>query len=262
MISVNEGRIATRTGPYMILGMRLDELEPSRILDAVMERAHLSRPGYCCVTNVHQCMLVHDEPDFAKIVNGASLVVTDSRVLHRFVMRRFGLPNQSTIRGAELMTELCGRAAKEGVSVALVGGRDDAMLAELSAALRRDYPGLEVAYAFSPPFGGMSPGETDAMITKLRASCARLVFVGLGCPKQERWMGQHSPRLNAMLIGVGAAFDFNAGTVRKSPPWVHAAGLEWAYRLLAEPRRLWRRYLIQSPRFLLAYWREGQTRRA
>ncbi len=239
-----------------MLGMRIDTLDSRKAIERIIAMAEIGAPAYCCVSNVYQVMLGHDDPAFARVLNGAAFNVTDSRVLHGFISRHYGLPNLPTLRGAELMMALCEQAAKRGLPVALIGGRDDAVLAALIQRLAADYPALCIAYAFSPPFAEMDVTAQKVMLDALRDSGARLVFVGLGCPKQERWMARHSPNILAAMIGVGAAFDFNSGAVRKSPPWVHAVGLEWAYRLLAEPRRLWRRYLIESPRFLLAVRRE------
>lgn len=240
-------------GPFHLLGMRVDTLDPHAGLEWIANQALIGSAGYCCIGNVHQCMLIHDDPEFAQVVNGAALVMTDSRILHRFIARDNRIPATATKRGAEMMLTLCKLAEAQKIPIGLVGAADAVWLAELERRLSASYPKLQIAYSFSPPIAGMDSAEETAMLCAIDASGARLIFVGLGCPKQERWMARHSPMLRAMLIGVGAAFDFNGGRVRKSPHWVHAAGLEWGYRLVSEPRRLWRRYLSTSPRFLLAY---------
>lgn len=241
---------------YRILGLRIDTLDPQTTVERVTAMAAAGAQGYCCVSNVYQCILGHDDPTFGAVLDGATFNVTDSRVLHRLIARKYNLPNVPTLYGPDLMLQLCGSAAAAGLPVALVGGRDEVALGTLAERLCSAHPTLDISYAFSPPFAGMDAAAEVRMIDELRASGARLVFVGLGCPKQERWMARHSSQITATMIGVGGAFDFNAGTVRRSPPWVHAAGLEWAWRLSAEPKRLWRRYLIESPRFLYALWRE------
>ncbi len=246
----------TPSGPWTLLSTRIDTLDPEDAIDRLVDQAYAGERGYCCVGNVHQTMLAHDDPAFAEVVNGAALVITDSRILHRSVARLHALPMGSTMRGAELMVELCRRCAQTGVPVALVGGHDDLQLAELSRRLLAECPGLDIRYMIAPPFGPIGVAQEQEMIAAIGSSGARLVFVGLGCPKQERWMARHTRDIPAMLIVVGAAFDFNSGRTRKSPRWVHAAGLEWAWRLVAEPRRLWRRHAFGSTRFLLAYWRE------
>lgn len=245
----------THVGPWMLLSTRIDTLDPDDAIDRVMTRALAGASGYCCVGNVHQTMLAHDDPSFADVVNGAMLVMTDSRILHRSAAKLHRLPMGQTIRGAELMIELCRRSARAGLPIALIGGHDDMQLAELSRRLRAECPDLDIRCSIAPPFAPMDLADEKAMIMAIRASGARLVFVGLGCPKQERWMARHTHDIPAMLIGVGAAFDFNSGRTRTSPRWVHRAGLEWAWRLAVEPRRLWRRHLFGSTRFLLAYGR-------
>jgi len=154
------------------------------------------------------------------------------------------------MRGDQLTLALCRRAAASRVPVALVGGKNDEVLARMVLALRDQCPELEIACAYSPPFGELEPAQEAQMLAELRDSGAKIVFVGLGCPKQERWMARYADRLAAMMIGVGAAFDFISGQVKTSPSWMHGAGLEWLHRLLSEPRRLWRRYFATSPRFV------------
>lgn len=241
-------------GPHHLLGARIDTLDPSDGLRKVFQSVTARHAGYCCVSNVHQCMLVRDDPAFAGVVNGADLVITDSRILHWAIARRYRLAPLPTLRGAELMLELCRLAAQSGYPIALIGGRDPGLLASLEQSLLDRFPKLQIVYRLSPPFEGMSPTEERTMQAEIAASGARLVFVGLGCPKQERWMARNARATGGFCIGVGAAFDFNSGHIRKSPAWIHAAGLEWAFRLASEPRRLWRRYLVASPRFLFAYW--------
>lgn len=233
-----------------ILGMRVDRVAPGHAVAQIVDAAKANKPGYCCITNVHQCILTYDDPDFRAVVNGAELALPDSTILRHAVALRYGLRAPPVLRGAELMTQLCAAAERKQVRVALVGGRDETVLARLVANLRERFPRLEIALAYSPPFELATPQEVEKLAGQLRRSGAQLIFVGLGCPKQERWMAQFKPRLSAMMIGVGAAFDFNAGVVKPSPVWVHKVGLEWLYRLASEPRRLWRRYLTTSPRFI------------
>jgi N-acetylglucosaminyldiphosphoundecaprenol N-acetyl-beta-D-mannosaminyltransferase len=154
------------------------------------------------------------------------------------------------MKGADIMLELCHRAAAANIPIALIGGRDDGVLQTLAANLSAQFPALRIAFSFSPPFRTPTSEEDEDLVRNISSFGAALIFVGLGCPKQERWMASHVKRVGAMMIGVGAAFDFNAGIVRPSPAWVHRTGFEWLYRLASEPRRLWKRYLTTSPRFI------------
>ena len=247
--------MSTSFAIHNMLGLRLAAAEPEAYLDAIMRIARSGQAGYCCVTNVHQCVLVHDDPRFAAKVNAATFVLTDSVILQLARSLRYAAPFIETLRGAEIMIELCRRAAEQGVPIALIGGKSELVLDQLKRRLAAQFPALDIAYAFSPSFGPVSVEEDDRLVAALRASGALLVFVSLGCPKQEIWMADHSSQLDAMLIGVGAAFDFNAGVIEPAPRWVHQSGFEWFYRLLREPSRLWRRYLVTSPRFLwLLFW--------
>ncbi|KHK90020.1 WecB/TagA/CpsF family glycosyltransferase [Novosphingobium malaysiense] len=241
------------TNRLQILGMPIDRLPPNEFVDQFVDKAILGRSGYVCVPNVHQCILFHDELEHREIVNGADFVMSDSTVLQKFVARKYRLSAVPVLRGDQLMLALCRRAAAGGLPIALVGGKDDKVLARMVAELRRQCPGLEVVYAYSPPFRELSVEEEATMLAAILKSGAKMLFVGLGCPKQERWMARYSDRLPLMMIGVGAAFDFISGQVKTSPGWMHSAGLEWFHRLLSEPGRLWRRYLSTSPRFIWLY---------
>jgi N-acetylglucosaminyldiphosphoundecaprenol N-acetyl-beta-D-mannosaminyltransferase len=243
---------------HEILGLRLDLFEPGAAVARFMHLVRTGVRGYCCVANVHQCVLAHDDAAFRVRVNRAALVIADSTILQRAVALRTKLPFVPPLRGAELMREICCRAAAERVPIALVGGRDEAALDVLCDRLESEFPNLRIAFRRSPPYRPPTPNEEQSLLAGIRSSGARICFVGLGCPKQENWMAAHTGRIDAMLIGVGAAFDVNAGLARPSPPWVHRAGFEWLHRLLCEPRRLWRRYASTSPRFLWLLWRDAR----
>jgi N-acetylglucosaminyldiphosphoundecaprenol N-acetyl-beta-D-mannosaminyltransferase len=230
--------------------MLLDNVTPETYINAIIRQTEAGERGYCCIANVHQCVLAHDDAAFRHQVNGATWVVTDSVILQRARALRFGVPFLATMRGADIMLELCRQASARGIKIALIGGRDDLSLEMLKRELQEKFLTLDIACAISPPFRPHSTAEDDEITARIVQSNAQLIFVGLGCPKQEKWMATHTRRISAMMIGVGAAFDFNAGIVRPSPPWVHRWGLEWLYRLSKEPRRLWRRYLTTSPKFV------------
>lgn len=246
---------------HSMLGMRLDAVAPSTYLDAIVAGAADGVGFYCCVANVHMCVLAHDDPVFRDVVNGARYVIPDSTILQRARSLRHGAAPIPTLRGAEMMLDLAVMAARRGVRIGLVGGRDEVALALLIERLKQLDPAIDIAYAYSPPFRALTEAEDAAMVADIRASNARLIFVGLGCPKQERWMAAHVDRIPVAMIGVGAAFDFNAGIVAASPEWVHKAGLEWLYRLTQEPKRLWRRYLSTSPRFVWLLLTDAIARR-
>lgn len=241
----------SRIAPFRyILGMRVDLLPPGDILSWIIDAAKAGDSGYCCVTNVHQCIMTYEDTAFRKVVNGADLVISDSTILKNSLSFYHKIRTPPLMRGAELMDALCAAAAAAAVPVALIGGKTEEVLCRLKKSLHCRYPSLNISFAYSPPFATPSPEEARNLTQQLRQSGARLVLVGLGCPKQERWMAANHASVDAFMIGIGAAFDYNSGEIKTSPPWVHRAGLEWLYRLASEPRRLWRRYLYTSPKFV------------
>src|SRR5581483_2845845 len=209
--------------------------------------------GYITAAAVNLVMSAREEPDTAAAVGAATLAVPDGQPLV-WALKALGHRRASRIYGPDLMAAFCARAAERQIPIYLYGGRTPEALALLQARLRERFPGLPIAGAYSPPFRPLTAQESEAIAGQIDASGAAVVWVGTGQPKQERWMHEMRPRLAApLLAGVGAAFDFHAGLVRQAPPWMQRAGLEWAYRLMREPRRLWRRYARHNPRFLAAF---------
>ena len=241
---------ASRTDHHFMLGMRLDYMDVETFVEEFARSARLGLSTYCCVPDVHQCMICHDRADHRDIVNAADFVMSDSKVLQTARAVRYGVPAIRPIRGYEMMLALCRKAEALKIPIALIGGRDDRVLQQIISALAKDFPALRIVYGYSPPFRELTPAEETDMLRELAESGAQLVFVGIGCPKQEQWMGRYKGRIRAGMIGVGAAFDMIGGLVRPSPAFVHRFGLEWLYRLLSEPRRLFGRYLGSAPRFV------------
>ncbi len=236
---------------HYMLGMRLDYMSVERFVNEFTTSAQRGISSYCCVPDVHQCMICHDRENHRDIVNAADYVVSDSTVLQTARALRYRVRPVRTIIGAELMRALCGEAERRQIPIALIGGRDEVALDRLKSALVEQYPALRIAFGFAPPFRPLTSNEEQAMLRGLESSGARLVFVGIGCPKQEQWMARYKGRVHAAMIGVGAAFDTVGGVVKASPSLVHRIGLEWLFRLIREPRRLYRRYLGTAPRFVL-----------
>ncbi|WP_245540681.1 WecB/TagA/CpsF family glycosyltransferase [Thermus islandicus] len=232
-----------------ILGMRVDPISYEEAIGRVLAWAEAGESRYICVANVHMVMEAHDDPDFCALVNAADLVTPDGMPLV-WMLRKLGHPYQERVYGPELTSRVCAEAARRGVPVGFYGGYPEALDA-LVRNLRARFPGLRVVYAYSPPFRPLTPEEDERVTEEINASGTRILFVGLGCPKQERWMAEHKGRVRAVMLGVGAAFDFHAGRVRQAPAWMQKIGLEWLFRLSQEPKRLWRRYLRHNPRFLL-----------
>ncbi len=237
-----------------ILGMRVDGLRTSVAADGIVELAEAGASGVVCVATVHMVMEAFDAPDFQRSVNAADLVTPDGVPLV-WALRRLGLSETRRVYGPTLMRLVCRRAEEHGLPIGLYGGSPE-VLARLRENLLERHPLLRIAFAASPPYRAATPDEDASTVQAIEASGVRILFVGLGCPKQERWMAAHREALPCVQLGVGAAFDFLAGAKRQAPLWLQGAGLEWLFRLASEPRRLWRRYLIQNPRFLFHFARE------
>jgi N-acetylglucosaminyldiphosphoundecaprenol N-acetyl-beta-D-mannosaminyltransferase len=244
-----------------ILDMRVDATSYVDATHRVIAWSNDDLGRYVCVANVHMTMEAWDDPEFRRIVNEADLVTPDGMPLV-WALRWLGVQQAVRVYGPTLTLHACERAAHDGVPVGFYGGRPEAVEG-LVVAMRERFPGLQVAYAVSPPFRALTPEEDDAVVTEIVASGARILFVGLGCPRQERWMADHKDRLPLVQLGVGAAFDFHAGLVRQAPPALQSVGLEWAFRLAMEPRRLASRYLRHNPRFVWLLGRQlwGEWRR-
>lgn len=232
-----------------MLGTRVDSLTLDGAARRIVEWAEGSAESrYVCVANVHMVMEGHDDPAFQRIVNDAAMVTSDGMPLV-WALRAQGEREAERVYGPDLTLRVCELAAQHGVPVAFYGGTPE-ILAQMERAIADRCPGLQVACAIAPPFRPLTPEEDETYTDALRASGARLVFVGIGCPKQEKFMAAHRGRLPGVMIGVGAAFDMYAGRVRQAPVWMQRRGLEWLFRLAVEPRRLWRRYLRHNPRFV------------
>ncbi len=211
------------------------------------------RPNLCghyiCVTSVHGIILAKDDPTFAQILNAADIATPDGMPVV-WALRSFGCRGQQRVYGPTLMLNLCESAAQNGHGIYLYGGRPE-VLPLLEQRLGERFPGLRIVGRFSPPFRALTPAEDEQVQQEIRQSGCDLVFIGIGTPKQERWMYEHRQSFpGATMIGVGAAFDFHAGCRAQAPRWMQRLGLEWFFRLSAEPKRLWRRYLLVTPRFI------------
>jgi N-acetylglucosaminyldiphosphoundecaprenol N-acetyl-beta-D-mannosaminyltransferase len=196
-------------------------------------------------------MEAFDSPEFRRVVNGADLVTPDGRPLV-WALKGLGVKDAFQVRGTDLTSQVVERAARKGVPIGLYGGTPD-LLEVFVRVLRDRYPEVKVACQIAPPFRPLTPEEDEAVTREIVASGARILLVGIGCPRQENWMAAHKGRIRAVMLGVGAAFDFHAGRVRQAPRWMQWAGLEWVFRLLMDPRRLWKRYAKHNPRFVALF---------
>ncbi len=230
-----------------ILGIRVGVTTYEESTSQILDWAVNSQSRYVCAANVHMVMEAYDEATLRTVVNKADLVTPDGMPLV-WMLSRLGHPLEDRVYGPTLMLKVLAAADRQGIPVGFYGGAPDVSV-RLVNNIKNRYPDLEVVYRFSPPFRELTSREDRDITQDLKASKTRILFVGLGCPKQERWMAAHKDKIQAVMIGVGAAFDFHAGKVRQAPNWLQNKGLEWLFRLFVEPCRLWKRYLKHNPRF-------------
>jgi N-acetylglucosaminyldiphosphoundecaprenol N-acetyl-beta-D-mannosaminyltransferase len=242
---------ATAVEARRILGMRVDATSYAHAAEQILRWARRGESRYVCVANVNNVIEARDDSAYHAVIEAADLVTPDGMPLV-WGLRLLGVAGATRVYGPDLTPAVCALAANHGVPVGFYGGSEE-VLERLTARLQQRLPGLRISYRCSPPFRPLTLEEERRTIEDLDRSGARILFVGLGAPKQERWMAAHKRRVNAVMLGVGAAFDFLAGAKRQAPGLLQHLGLEWLYRLAHEPRRLWRRYLYRNPRFVALF---------
>ena len=234
-----------------ILGMRVDPTSYEKASRSILAWARENSSRYVCVANVFNAMTSHDCGEFLRATNGADIVTPDGMPLV-WCLRAFGHSRASRVYGPDLTKALFAKAASSGISVGFYGGTPEAVQL-LQPAIQSQYPGLRIGYVSSPPFRPLTPEEDEEAVQEINRSGVGILFVGLGTPKQDYWMAAHKGRVQSVMVGVGAAFDFLAGTKRQAPRWMMRIGMEWFFRLATEPRRLWKRYLKHNPRFIVLF---------
>ena len=239
-----------------ILGVPLAVSDYEQVMDWMDAMIAAGERGYLTAAAVNLVMCAREDPGARAAVLGATLAVPDGQPLV-WALHALGHASATRVYGPDLMARFCARAARNATPIYLYGGRSPEALELLERRLHERYPGLLIAGGFSPPFRALTAAEQERAVAEIDSSGAQVVWVGTGQPKQEKWMLQMRPRLSApLLVGVGAAFDFHAGLVSQAPRWMQRSGLEWAYRLAHEPRRLWRRYARYNPRFVAGFTRQ------
>jgi N-acetylglucosaminyldiphosphoundecaprenol N-acetyl-beta-D-mannosaminyltransferase len=234
-----------------VLGVGVHAIDLPSAVSIIESAVRDGTKGYVCVTDVHGVMEARRNPNFREILNRALLVTPDGMPTV-WVGRMQGNSRMKRVFGPDLMLEVCRRSAGTGIRHFLYGGKPG-IADELAEGLRRRFPGIAVVGTFTPPFRPLTPSEQLALERQMEAALPDIVWVGLGTPKQEKFMAENFQRLpGKIMVGVGAAFDFNTGHVKDAPQWIKNAGLQWVHRLCQEPRRLWKRYLVNHPAFLVA----------
>ena len=221
--------------------------------------AHLDalRGRYICVSNVHTTVMSYENRRYRMIQNGAAMALPDGGPLSKY-SRSAGFQNAERVTGPDLMAELFRISGQKGYRHFFYGSTQET-LDDMRTALQRDYPDMAIAGMYAPPFRALTEEEDREVIELINHAGADFIWVGLGAPKQEEWMYDHQGKLNAVSIGVGAGFDYLAGHIRRAPRIMQTLCLEWLYRLVQDPKRLWKRYVTTNAKFIKYIIRERKS---
>lgn len=230
-----------------VVGFPVTALSFDRQIDLMLKWANKRSSRSVCVANVHMLMEAYSNSEFASVLLGADLVTPDGMPLV-WLMNLLGC-RQDRVAGMDILLSLCEKLSSRNTSIFFLGSKPE-ILENMRQRLNREFPDLKIAGMESLPFRPLSPKEDEAIVQKINQSGAGIVLVSLGCPKQEMWINQHRGRVKAVMVGLGAVFPLYAGVHKRAPFWLRHAGFEWLYRLVQEPRRLWKRYLTTIPPFI------------
>ena len=236
-----------------IMGVRIAVTDMETTVRRIEEHLDDWRGEYICVANVHTTVTAHDGPSYRAVQNGAVMALPDGGPLSQY-SRRKGFAQAARVTGPDLMKEMLRESAQKHYRHYFYGSTQET-LDILREKITRNYPGAVIAGMVSPPFRPLTEEEDAAAVAAINEARPDFVWVGLGAPKQERWMAAHQGRVHALMLGVGAAFDYEAGNIRRAPRWMQRCNLEWLYRLLQDPKRLFKRYFVTNTKFLWWTWR-------
>lgn len=239
-----------RNPRFNILGIDFNVINMTQTICIIDDWISSNDSNYVCVTPVHALMDYRKDNKLIMIANKSGLTTPDGMPIV-WILKLAGYKHVDRVYGPDLLNELC-RVSLETGYKHFFYGNTDAVLSDLKEKLEAKYPGIQIAGSISPPFRELTDQEDEVICKQISESGADILWVGLGSPKQELWMYHHQGKIDVpVMIGVGAAFDFLSGNKSQAPRWIQRSGLEWFYRFLQEPRRLWKRYLLGYPRFVV-----------
>lgn len=236
-----------------ILGVNIAITNMKEIVNYVVDNIKELSGKYICVSNVHTTIMSYDNPEYKKIQNSAAIRLPDGRPLS-LVQKRKGFKEAERVTGPDLMQTLF-EGAKDNKLRYYFYGSTEETLSLLEEKLKEKYPSIKVVGMYSPPFRNLTEEEDNEIIKKINDAKPDIVWIGLGAPKQEKWMYDHKNKINGLMIGVGAGFDFLAGNIKRAPKWMQKCSLEWLYRLLQDPKRLFARYMKTNFKFMWLIFR-------
>lgn len=241
---VNKSQIPTCN----ILGVNIAAIDMQWLVDYLDSNIRLLSGDYICVSNVHTTVTAYEDPEYLKVQNGGIMAIPDGGPLSSVGQRR-GYRNMKRTTGPSLMGEVFQISAEKGYRHYFYGSTDET-LEKLYSVLTETYPGIQIAGMYSPPFRPMTEDEDKAIVERINETKPDFVWVGLGAPKQEKWMAAHQGRVKGLMVGVGAGFDYYAGNIERAPEWMQKSNLEWVYRLIQDPKRLFGRYWHTNTKFI------------
>lgn len=242
--TVNKSAIPTCN----ILGVNIAAIDMEWLLDYLNDNIHALSGDYICVSNVHTTVTAYEDQEYCKVQNGGIMAIPDGGPLSSVGQKR-GFKNMKRTTGPSLMGEIFKISAAEGYRHYFYGSTDET-LEKLHSVLEETYPGIQIAGMYSPPFRPMTEEEDKAIVERINETKPDFIWVGLGAPKQEKWMAAHQGRVNGLMVGVGAGFDYHAGNIERAPEWMQKRNLEWVYRLIQDPKRLFGRYWHTNTKFI------------
>lgn len=231
-----------------IMGVNLAAINMPWLIDFTKKYIKELSGDYLCVSNVHTTVMSYDDEAYCAVQNGGIMAIPDGGPLSS-VGRKRGFLEMERTTGPDYLKEVLKISAEEGYRHYFYGSTEET-LEKLAKTLEELYPGVQVAGMYSPPFRALSKEEDEEIVKRINDSHADFVWIGLGAPKQERWMAEHQGKIKGFMVGVGAAFDYLVGNIKRAPMWMQKANLEWLYRLLQEPKRLFKRYFYTNTRFI------------
>ena len=232
-----------------ILGVNIADVNMSKLLDIITNNLNDIKGEYICVSNVHTTVMAYDNKDYLKVQNSSVLSIPDGGPLSS-VGRKRGFPEMKRTTGPDLLDEILKISVKNNYKHYFYGSTDETLY-KLKSVIKDKYGDVNVVGMFSPPFRKLTEEEDKEIIDKINNTKPDFVWVGLGAPKQENWMYDHKGKIDGLMIGVGAAFDYLAGNIKRAPKWMQKLNLEWLYRLLQDPVRLFTRYLYTNVKFII-----------
>jgi len=241
-----------RTG--QVIGLPITIGSSENIAQKIVRDVSIGHGGYVCVANVHMVTTAWRDQKLHKIIENSNIVTADGFPLV-LALKQGGYTQAKRVTGTDLTLKLCEIASVKKIPIYFYGGSSKT-IKTLKTYFKDNFPNLNIVGYESPPLLPEEPPVNTKVVSRIQESGSKIVFVGLGCPKQEFWMASYTPHLSSILIGVGAAFDFIAGTAKRAPLWMQKLGLEWLHRLVTQPRRTWKRYATTNPLFLWLIFKE------